>query len=371
MTRPLLLSCALLCFGHATFAEKSPERVTPIKPPAKPFPTEAESANITKFGFIVYGDTRGRRDGSQEQYEHSLVMDSMLSEIKKSAKTEFPIRFVLQTGDAVVDGKDTRQWNNSFVTIINRLTQQAGIYYFLAPGNHDVTSAREITSTNRLRGLSHYLEAVSLLIPDERHMQRLPGYPCYSFGYGNSFFLGIDSNIAGETNQFNWAEGQLDGLDRKRYPNVFAFFHHPPFSSGPHGGGKTEEAASEVRKKFMPLFRKHDVKAILTGHEHLFEHWVERYERDGKGFRIDEIVTGGGGAPLVGFRGDPEISNYLKQGEKEKVALERLVRPGLKPSDNPYHFVIARVDGEHLSFEVVGVDWGRGFKPYTSNQTSR
>ncbi len=42
-----------------------------------PLPTEAASASITRFSYIVYGDTRGRRDGTSEQYEHSLVVDQI------------------------------------------------------------------------------------------------------------------------------------------------------------------------------------------------------------------------------------------------------------------------------------------------------
>ena len=31
----------------------------------------------------------------------------------------------------------------------------------------------------------------------------------------------------------------------------------------------------------MPVFRKHHVRMTLTGHDHLMDHWVERYEEDG------------------------------------------------------------------------------------------
>ena len=63
----------------------------------------------------------------------------MLGRIKKLQDTEYPVRFVLQSGDAVVDGRKVQQWNVSFVPLINRLTTEGGVSYFLAPGNHDVT----------------------------------------------------------------------------------------------------------------------------------------------------------------------------------------------------------------------------------------
>ena len=73
------------------------ERVVAIKPPGTPLPDEAQSRNVTKFSFISYGDTRGRRDGTAIQYEHSLIVDSMLGQIKKLQDTEYPVRFILQS----------------------------------------------------------------------------------------------------------------------------------------------------------------------------------------------------------------------------------------------------------------------------------
>src|SRR5829696_4616652 len=89
----------------------SAEPVRAIQPPRNPLPPEDKSANISQFSFIVYGDTRGRRDGKEIQYEHSLIVDSMLATIKRLGETKYPVRFILQTGDAVVNGRDARQWN--------------------------------------------------------------------------------------------------------------------------------------------------------------------------------------------------------------------------------------------------------------------
>ncbi len=117
------------------------------------------------------------------------------------------------------------------------------------------------------------------------------------------------------------------------------------------------------------LFRRHHVDAICSGHEHLFEHWVERYEdRNGHKYRLDEIVTGGGGAPLYTFSGEPDTRGYLKAYAAEKVQLEHLVRPASELGGNPYHYLVVSVDGERLRLEVVGIDRGRSFRPYRSNK---
>lgn len=346
-----------------------PEQVRAIASPRSPLPTESASARVTQFSFIVYGDTRGRRDGTAEQYEHSLIVDSALATIERLASGPLPVKFVLQTGDAVVNGRDARQWNQSFVGLINRITTEGDVPYFLAPGNHDVTGAAELDSPLRGEGLRNYLAAVGNLIPPDGARRRLTGYPTYAFGYGNTFFIALDSNIATDDKQFEWAKAQLEGLDRGRYRHVIAFFHHPAFSSGPHGAARVELPTAALRARYMPLFRRHRAAILFSGHEHLFEHWVERYEDSEGKHRLDHITTGGGGAPLYFYRGEPDLQEYLKSNAADKVSLDHVVRPGMEPGDNPYHYLLVQVDGDRIRVEVVGVDWGRGFQPYRSNAT--
>lgn len=371
--RKLILVSSLLTFAGilAVAQPQSAEPVRAIAPPLHPLPQESVSAGIQKFSFIVYGDTRGRRDGKEIQYEHSLVVDAELAAIRRMDTTAFPVRFVVQTGDAVVHGGDPRQWNASFVGLVNRITSEGGVPYYLAPGNHDVTDASELSSPDRQKGLRNYLSAIAHLIPPDGAPRRLSGYPTYAFGYGNAFFIAFDSNIAGDEPQYDWVKNQLETLDRKRYPLVFAFCHHPAFSSGPHGGARIEPQTAEIRKRYMPLFRKHRVRALFTGHEHLFEHWVERYEdASGRKLRLDHVLTGGGGAPLYPYIGKPDVHEYLKDYASEKVALQQIARPGMEAGENPYHFVLVKVDGEKISLEVIGVDWGRYFEPYRSKKAS-
>src|SRR5262245_49824661 len=84
------------------------EPVRALKTPRAPLPSEKDSAGASRFSFIVYGDTRGRRDGFELQYEHSLIINSALAAIKRLEKTSFPVRFVIQTGDGVTTGANGR-----------------------------------------------------------------------------------------------------------------------------------------------------------------------------------------------------------------------------------------------------------------------
>ncbi len=97
--------------------------VVATRPPKVPLPSEAATAGVTKFSFIMYGDTRGRHDGEVLQPEHRMVVESMLATIKAAATAD-PIRFVVQSGDAVQNGAFAKQWSVSYLPLIDRLTQE-------------------------------------------------------------------------------------------------------------------------------------------------------------------------------------------------------------------------------------------------------
>jgi hypothetical protein len=260
----------------------------------------------------------------------------------------------VQSGDAVLRGATGAQWNVSFTPIAERLTRVGGVPLFFSVGNHDVTGM-PAGDPGRMMGLHNALTAFSKLMPPEGSPRRLSGYPTYTFGYGNSFFIALDSNIAGDALQLAWVTNQLEHLDRVRYHHIVAVFHHPPFSSGPHGGGHVEPPTLALRNSYMPLFRKHHVRLIFTGHDHLYDHWVERYVDHGESYRMDSIVTGGGGAPSYAYSSEPDLLDYLAAGEPQHVRVEHLARPAPVAADNPHHFVVVQVNGDRLSVEVVGI----------------
>jgi hypothetical protein len=74
-------------------------------------------------------------------------------------------------------------------------------------------------------------------------------------------------------------------------------------------------------------------------------------------------VSGGGGAPIYTYRGEPEVQAYLAAGADHDVRVQHLTKPGVTPADNPHHFVIVQVDGDRLSVEVIGTG-GNDYKPY-------
>jgi 3',5'-cyclic AMP phosphodiesterase CpdA len=355
--------------AHAQIPISTPspsDSVRAIAPPRTPLPSEAASAGVTRFSFIAYGDTRGLLDGQELQYDHRIVVQTMLRTVAALANGPDPVRFVVWSGDAVADGRVAQQWDASFVDVVSRLTRDGGLSFFPAPGNHDVAHTSSLSAPGRLAGLPNYYAAFRNLIPPEGSPRRLNGYPTFAVGYGNTFVILWDSNIADDSTQYNWIKNQLEKLDKRRFVNIVAAAHHPAYSSGPHGGPIVEPQSAAIRQQYMPLFRKHHVRLLLAGHEHLFEHWVERYEDAGKPYRLDYIVSGGGGAPLYSYQGEPALRDYVQAGASEKLRVEHLAKPGLTAGENPHHFVVVHVDGDRIRVDVVGTDFGQAFAPYRS-----
>jgi 3',5'-cyclic AMP phosphodiesterase CpdA len=336
-------------------------RVRSIEAPSHPLPPEASTARVSKFAFFVYGDTRSAGpsrsgepppDGREIQRAHSAIVDAMIETARSLARTEFPVRFVVSTGDAALYGPNGAMWNVSYVPVVERLTRQADLPFFFAPGNHDVTT-RPAGDPDREHGVRNTLQAMTNLMPPDGSPRRLDGSLTFSFGYGNSFFVVLDSQIATDAKQLAWIVAQLEGLNRSRYRHVFAVFHHPPFDSGQHGGPLLEPESAAIRNVYLPLFRKYHVRMTLCGHDHLLDHFVERYDDQGSMYRMDHLISGGGGAPTYVYRGEPDLELYLKENAGQRVRIEHLIKPGPSIEDNPHHFVIVRVDGEKLSLEVV------------------
>jgi calcineurin-like phosphoesterase family protein len=346
---------ALVLISATPAAQQEPSSnlaVRPIDPAGVLLPLEADSGNQTKFSFMAYGDTRGPADGMVIQPAHKDVIDRMLMAIAEEKQAGFPVRFVVQSGDAVVTGRYANQWNVSFNPLIERLIHEGRVPYLFAVGNHDV-GGMPMRSPERDTGLRNTTAAMARIWPLEGTSRRLTGYPTFAFGYGRYFFIVLDSNIASDPAQFNWVKRQLETLDRQRFRHLVAVFHHPVLTTGPHGGPLVEPQSQALRRIYMPLFRAHHVRMTIAGHDHLFDRFVERYGDSNGTYRMDHIVSGGGGAPIYSYRGEQDLELYASTAAPLRVHVEHPIRPGVVEADNPHHFVIFEVDGDRLWLRVV------------------
>jgi hypothetical protein len=131
--------------------------------------------------------------------------------------------------------------------------------------------------------------------------------------------------------------------------------------TGQKAPDRLEPSTVAIRTMYVPLFRKHHVALLIGGHDHLYDHFVEHYVDSGVTYRMDSLVTGGGGAPIYSFVGEPDLRGYIAANAAQAVRVDHLMKPGLTPDQNPHHFVVVQVDGDRLSLEVIGT----GPAPYT------
>src|SRR5204862_4092283 len=110
-----ILLVGLLSLVATAPGQQPAATVRAIPAPMTLLPSEAESAGVTKFSFIAYGDTRSTVDGSALQPNHSALVEKMLATIKRLETSDYPVRFVFQSGDGVTNGRAVNQWNKSFI----------------------------------------------------------------------------------------------------------------------------------------------------------------------------------------------------------------------------------------------------------------
>lgn len=203
------------------------------------------------FVFVAYGDTRTNPD------DHLSVVNSIIATSPN---------LILNIGDIVEYGGSQYQWDIYFDTIRD-LGKNTPIYPIT--GNHE--------EEHPLYYNQHFLPHNN---PDSTEEY-------YSFDYGNSHFIGLNTNIPyeGGSPQYIWLENDLQTVSSATW--IFVFFHHPPYSSDTHHGSDLS-----VRNAFSPLFECYGVDMVFYGHVHAYE---RTFPINGATY----ILTGGGGAPLV------------------------------------------------------------------------
>jgi predicted phosphodiesterase len=243
--------------------------------------------------FAVIGDT-GTGD------KHQLAVAKQLT----ATRAKFPFEFVIMVGDNLYGGNSAKDYDKKFAIPYKPLLD-GGVKFYAALGNHDDPSERFYKPFN------------------------MNGDRYYSFKPANGVrFFALDSTYV-DDKQLKWVDEQLatSGSDWK-----IAFFHHPPYSSGEtHGSDET------LRTQLEPIFVKHGVNVVLTGHEHFYERIKPQ-----KG--IAYFITGS--------------SAKLREGNITQTQLTA------KGFDSAYTFMIVEIVGDDLYYQAMtdtgkNVDSGR------------
>lgn len=117
------------------------------------------------------------------------------------------------------------------------------------------------------------------------------GVGFYSFDLAGWHIVSLNSNVpmqAGSA-QEQWLRADLRSSGASC---VLAYWHHPLFSSGPHGN---DARSLDIWR----VLDERDADVVLSGHDHLYERFAPQTPdgvRDARGIR--QFVIGTGGAPL-------------------------------------------------------------------------
>ncbi|MFH2004320.1 MAG: metallophosphoesterase family protein [Bacteroidota bacterium] len=238
-------------------------------------------ADTSFFTFVVLGDTR---TGDEV---HKQIVEKIIN---------INPDFVINTGDLVPNGTRLKDWDIFFD--INKDMMKT-IPYFPVLGNHEENS-------------DHYFNYF-LLPGNERY---------YSFSWGNSFFIALDSNnpyIKSEE-QKTFLNAQLEEGKEKNF--TFVVYHHPPYSSV----NTRREDREKNRHHFLDIFQKRKPDIVFNGHDHNYQRFLVN--------EINYVVAGGGGAPLYKI-GIPD-EGFITGAEE-------------------YSYCIITVSGPNLKMEVFGL----------------
>jgi predicted phosphodiesterase len=243
--------------------------------------------------FLVIGDS-GTGGGAQRK-----VADR-IAEVHKI----FPFQFAIMLGDNLYGGESAGDYRRKFEEPYKPLLD-AGVKFFAALGNHDDPTQRFYKPFN---------------MNGERYYAFTGPKPGLDIAGGVRFFA-LDSNYMSKE-QIDWLARELEssGSDWK-----IAFFHHPIYSSGEKHGSNTT-----LREQVEPLFVKHGVDVVFTGHEHFYER-----------LKPQQGIT------------------YFVNGAAAKLRKGNIATDsGLtaKGYDRGYTFMIVEIAGDELHFQTIDAE---------------
>jgi len=252
--------------------------------------------------------------------------------------------------------------------------------FYLDAANVRYATARVGDGSAEAEFAAHFVNPGNGPQPETRDGVTGPPYKgvVYSFDYGNSHFVMLDSDYwftnggaSRETglvwkllggnregylmaNQLAWLEQDLAAARKRGLAHVFVMQHEPPLPIGGHAGdgmwwrGLNDPAQPSgdvvaMRDRYLTILSKYGVVAVLAGHEHVYG----RLQVDGAVAKavtkpFVQIVSGGAGAPFY--------------AQDENVPWAKSVQSFA----STYHYLLITVSGPRVTFEAIGLD-GRVF----------
>jgi hypothetical protein len=259
-------------------------------------------ATRTSVKFAVIGDS-GR--GTPPQHEVAAQMVRY--------REAFPFAFVLMLGDNIYEGPATPDdYRTKFEEPYQALLEK-GVKFYAVLGNHD--DPRQVSYERFNMGGERYYS----FAPPEDLIARIAT---------RVEFFAIDSTTLDST-QLRWLDERL-GASTAEWK--ICFLHHPLYTSG-----RYRNQSRLHRWALEPIFARHSVNVVFSGHEHIYQRSVLEQG-------IQYFVSGGAGSLRVG---DGTRASYIARN-----------------FDTDYHFMLIEIDGDDLSFQAISrggvtIDAGR------------
>jgi hypothetical protein len=160
----------------------------------------------------------------------------------------------------------------------------------------------------------------------------------YRFSYGGlADFFALDSTTNSEegpprpvysrnSEQHKWL---AENLANSRVPWKIPYLHHPPYNAGPR-----HPAVREELRHFLDLFRKYEVRAAFSGHEHNFQFTTAARETGG----IRYVISGAGGELRSG-----DVSREMERAHIEGWSAQ-------------LHFLSVEIEGREMRINPLSAD---------------
>jgi hypothetical protein len=266
----------------------------------------AQDSNDAKYTitFAVIGDT-GTGDEAQLAVAQQMVI--------QRAKT--PFEFVIMLGDNIYESGSEKYIKSRFEQPYKDLLD-AGVKFYASLGNHDI-----------IKGVKFQTNYPNFNMGGRRYYNFAKGAD--DNGANLLEFFALDSNLM-TPEQLKWlAENLAESKARWK----IAFCHHSIYSSA-----RMHSPYLELRSKLEPIYVKHGVNAVFSGHSHCYE-------------RVK---------PQKGVHYFTEGAS----GEIKRKTLDRRTPFFAAGEDAINSFLIVQAGENELKVEAIGAD-GRQIDSYT------
>jgi tartrate-resistant acid phosphatase type 5 len=283
-----------------------------------------------RFSFAVLGDFGvGIKNKSDEDHRQREVAFAL-----RKAVDQFDVRFLLTTGDNIYagsrflwittsQGDEDDDWFFTYFQPYRYILNRIPVYPTI--GNHDTGEAESVDDRDQLFDNLYLNERFAG--EDKYGRASLGPGLFYRFNYGRDVeLIALDTSkerlfgarLIDHPKHNDFVERAFSAQRSDRPKWQIPVSHHPPFSAGPFHSNTTS------MHRLLPLFEAAGVRAMLSGHEHNFQHSIHN--------GIHYVISGGGGKLR---RSEPSQAGYAAAHTQSWAGA--------------FNFLIVTIDGDTMT----------------------